>query len=150
MKMPSPRFMGVIVLVSLAANLFLAGLLAGDWLRGRFNPPPYAASMNFSAMRHALGPEAGAVIEPVMRQHREMMHRQVDAVRAARREVGAALAAEPFDRTRLEESLSRMRGRGMEAQAAFHAVFVDVVAGLTLDQRQELARESQRRRRPDF
>ena len=150
MRAPSPRLLGVIVVISLAVNLFLAGLVGGDWIMGRPGPPPFGPTMNFTWMRHALGPEAMPMIEPVMQRHRESMHRQVEGLRAQRREVGLALTAEPFERARLEGALARMRTQAMEAQTTFHGAFVDAVSNLTPEQRQELAKESQRRRRPNF
>ncbi|MFO1189599.1 MAG: periplasmic heavy metal sensor [Alphaproteobacteria bacterium] len=150
MKLPSRRVLGIAVVASLALNLFLGGLMAGDWLMGRTAPPPFAPMMSFSSMRHALGHDARPMVEAVMHQHHESIQHQIDAVRTARRDVAAALSAEPFDRAQLETALARMRAEVGQAQTAFHGAFVDVVSNLTLDQRQQLAKESQRRRRPNF
>jgi uncharacterized membrane protein len=151
MKQLSRRQFGIILIVSLAANLFLAGLVAGDWIMGRVGPrPPFGPATNFGWMRHAIGSDAEKIIEPVMQQHRDAMRRQMEGVRATRRDVGAALTAEPFDRARLESALARLRSQAAEAQTAFHGTFVDVVSNLTPEQRAALAKESQRRRRGPF
>ncbi len=150
MRMPSPRLIGAALVLSLVVNLFLAGLVAGDWLMGRIGPPPLAPTMNLSWMRHALGPDAEPMIEPAMRRHHGSIRQHVESMRMARREVRAALVAQPFDRAALEGALARMRTQGMEAQTAFHGVLIDVASTLTAEQRQELAKESQRRRRPNF
>jgi len=148
--MPSQRVLGIAVVASLALNLFLGGLMAGDWLRGRTAPPPFAPMMSFSSMRHALGHDAKPMVESVMRQHHESIRRHIDDVRTARRDVAAAIGAEPFDRAQLETALARMRAEVGQAQTAFHGAFADVVGNLTPEQRQQLAKESQRRRRPGF
>jgi len=146
--MPSRRLLTALVVASLAVNLFLAGLLAGDWLMGRYGPPPFAPAINPSWMRHALGPDAERMVAPVMRRHMDEIREHIEATRRARRAVGAALTAEPFDRAALEDALARIRTQNAEAQAAFHGAFVDVADKLSPEQRAELAKESQRRRRP--
>lgn len=106
----SPRWMRVLLVVSLALNLLIAGAVAGTVLRG--GPSPVAVrDVGIGPFAAALSPEDRATLR------REFMARSMadGTTRRERREemrtLLAALRADPFDPGALQASLSRLADR---------------------------------------
>ncbi len=133
---------------SLAVNLFLAGFLAARSLRHhdveRRRPPD---------LFHIGGALRGSDVPGVrqkMRTHMQQARPARRELRRARAEVKAALEAEQFDRQRLESALAELRAQSVKMQDLLHGALVDVVDGLSAQERRSLAEAnwSGRRRGP--
>lgn len=105
--------------LSIGLNLFLVGFGAARAWRARPEHRP--------GLMHALGPPT-----PALRaQHDELV--------AARRRVGEALEAEPFDRKQAEQALAELREIAARSQGALHEHLVDRAAKMTPAERHRLA-----------
>jgi uncharacterized membrane protein len=141
-----------LLLASLALNLTL--LVALGVARvvsppGHHGGGPRGESSRFPApwaLRAGLSEERRADIEPILRQHREPVRDAVRATRNARREVNVALRAEPFDPVAFDHALARLRMHDAATAAAVHAMLVETVAELTVEERAVVAERMWRRR----
>lgn len=134
-----PRRLAVALAFSLAINLFLAGMIAAGWLAEgetrrveREGPPRY--------FRHGLaGLEEGIrpAVEEVRRRHARQVVPLTRAMRAARREMRRALAAPELDEKRLEAAFEDLRRRSHDAQAAVHALMLEIAQTLDPAQRKQ-------------
>lgn len=133
---------GVIIALtlSLAANVFLGGFVAGRMMGPRFHGPPPALSDDLMAMgREALPPEA-------LRELRQAMLAERHAFREIRRESAAirmafieALSAEEFDRATADAAAARIAAAEGERRARAAAMLVDVAAKLSPEDRKAFA-----------
>jgi uncharacterized membrane protein len=104
----------VVLVISLAANFFGAGLIAaGVGFQKRL------AAFDRSVMQLAerFPPEIRRAVAADLIARRDESFKALDELRAARREMFAAMRAEPFDRMRLERALAAVRARTQTLQA---------------------------------
>jgi uncharacterized membrane protein len=105
--------------LSVGLNLFLVGFgVARAWrAHGEHRP----------GLMHALGPPT-----PALRaQHQQLT--------AARRQVGEALRAEPFDRARAEHALAELRSTAGHSQELLHRRLLERAEQMSPEQRHKLA-----------
>lgn len=113
--------------LSLGLNLFLLGLGSARWLHRR-------ASYADEAMHHDR-PHLPRFLGPPTPELRE----QHEALRAARRKVGSALEAEPYDPRALSEALVELRAITSRGQELLHAHLLAHAAKLSAAERRALA-----------
>ena len=116
------RILRILLALSLAINLAVAGLAAGIALRGKDGHPPRNFDMSLGPVARALSPEDRAAIRESLRARRDLGPRRGrDADLQA---LIAALTAEPYDSAALQAALE-----GPVAQAArFQAVAAQALA----------------------
>ena len=93
-----PRTLSVILFISLAVNLFLAGTMAGRWVGagGHFGDEGRHWGAKFW-LSQALGDEATPKIEAMREVHRAKLEPMRKAARQSRHAIKVALSADPFD-----------------------------------------------------
>ncbi len=144
----------LLVVASLALNLFLGGILAGgwieDWRRGPEARPGRPAPLHFRFGRiiEHLPPGDAKLAHALMGQHREAMRVQIQALRQARKEVREVLVAETFDRARFETALRALRSHASASRAAMHRATAELAEQISAEGRRALAQGMHRRRRP--
>jgi uncharacterized membrane protein len=135
------RWLGLALVLSLAVNLFLVGILAGGWLaRGPaagFDPAAGPASIPH--MIRALPPTARDAALERFAERRRALRGQMTALRRARQSVYEALTAEAFDRAALEAALGDLREQVAALQAGLHEAIVAVAERLEAEDRREMA-----------
>ena len=94
------RRLGIVLLLSLALNLFLGGVIVSQWM---FEPASIIDDrgprfINRRAGLDALDPENREKVEAIWRADRREFRAAWRAMRKSRRSVKAALTSEPFDR----------------------------------------------------
>ena len=154
-----PRWLTVALLVSLAVNLLVVGVIAGHLLSGQrhmWQRPDAMRSetsmrdrpgeMVMRRMAQAVPTEHRAAFEAAMAEHRTQLAEAGRAVRDARMKVRDAMMAEPLDRARLDAAFAELRARGQGLQAALHAAVSDAAAKLPADARTKLAEFDRRGR----
>jgi uncharacterized membrane protein len=131
---------------SVIVNLFFVAFGATRMLRSERREPRAA----MFRLGRALGKDAPPEVRRAMREHMEGARPHRRALREARREVRAALEAEPFDPERLEAALAGLREHSQRAQQAMHAGLTAIAKELTPEQRRQLAQENlgRSKRRP--
>lgn len=114
--------------ISLGLNLFLIGFGSARWLRARSQRGAWHGASGEHGLARFLGPS----MTELRAQHRELM--------GARRAVGTALQAEPYDAQRLDQALSTLRATTSKNQQILHQRLLERAPTLTLDERRELAK----------
>jgi len=143
---PWSKRLAILLAVSIGVNLLLAGVLLGRGFGrprgGHAGPRPDDSGVEWrEGRRHPV------VREAVERRRGELSARR-GAIEAARAKVRDALGRDPFDRALLEAALTNVRTETAESQALLHGALVEGAASATLEQRRELARnwDSKKRR----
>jgi len=150
-----PRWLGFVLIASLAVNLFLGGIVVGGWVAGG-GPPlpawqPGAGLRAFPRLIETLPPEARAEAADILAEHRGEIRRSLVALHRARRDVFQLLAQETVDRPALEQAFATLRARMTAAQAAVQDALIEVSVSLPPEQRRalaEAARDLPRMHRP--
>lgn len=129
-----------VLVVSLALNMLLIGLLAALFLAGPDSglpslrhPPagPLGAALNPHRLRQVLPESARPVLDATLAEHEPGIRAHVDALMAARRETAEVIAAEPFDRERLQTVLARLLVLEDAVSASAQAMIVDLLGRLS-------------------
>lgn len=147
---PGPRnWTRVALVLSLALNLAVAGIVAGAVLRGHRDGPPRGFDLAVGPVARALSEvDRRAVMRDLMDRRDLRDDRRDDSAAAA--PVLAAVRADPFDPAALSAALDGMRGRARDLEAAAEAALVARVAAMTPAERaafaDRLAQELERRR----
>ncbi|TDQ84543.1 putative membrane protein [Dongia mobilis] len=123
------------LIASLCLNLFLLGGIFGGHFGAPWGGPPRGHGIIMSTVP----PELKSVIRDRFKEMGEGSRAERDAMKqemaAKRQQVADALAAEPFDSTRLEAELAEL---GVSATAMLeraHHRIAEIAAGLTPEQR---------------
>ncbi len=140
MALRQPRYLGILLSVSLAVNLFAAGAFFG----GRFaqraaEPMTDAAGLSFSGLVAALPDNVRDEARSVLDEREADIRRRLEALREAQAEAELAMLANPFLADALEAGLAEVRARGGDVQAALYEVVIDMVEGLDTADRAALA-----------
>lgn len=150
-----PRWKGILLVVSLAFNLLILGIVAAAGIRHGWGPPPGGAQQA-TLLRFARSlpaerkKEIWAAIRPELRSVRPHWRE----LRKARAEVRAALTTDPFDVARFQKAHDHLLDVEVKVRKELHPVFDDVASRLTPQERREFARwqleaEPKWRRRKD-
>jgi|GEM_PF-993628 len=91
------------------------------------------------AFLRGLPDDVRAPIAQSMKDHRDEMMAQMQQVMQARKDVQAALQAEPYDAEKLRAALANQRALQSGMQAKVHEQMVDVVGTLSPEQRASLS-----------
>jgi uncharacterized membrane protein len=146
----STRSLTIALVASVALNLFCVGfLVAGVTRRGRHDPGPRAHHGPFLGPRglHDVDPGAEHAMRRAMGHKREAFEAHGRTLREARRKVGAAFSAEPFDPKALQAAFSELRAQTAESQRVLHESLVEVAPTLDPEQRRKLGRHALARER---
>lgn len=139
------RSLRFILVASLTLNLALGAGVA--WLAFQSSRPTTQSQARDprpmfrpDALRQALRPERGPLVDRVLENHRDTMRAHIGRLSEARAGVREAILAEPFERQRLDAAFARLREvEGSTAQEA-HALLSDLVEQAEPAERQGLAR----------
>ena len=141
-----PRWMWILLVVSLAGNLVLIGLIAGAaWFRHHAGGSFAGGAHTFSFIR-ALPKERREVLRAESRDQIAGLRPLWQAVREARREADRLLTAEPFDGPAFHTAQRRVVDSEHVARSAAAQLLADTAAKLTPDERRRMARWNERGR----
>lgn len=121
------RLWRVVLVLSLALNLAIVGMVVGAGFSGRFGDhPPRSFDFGLGPVARALAPEERRAVGRAMR--RDAGLRAVDLSGNAQ-DMIAALRADPFDQTRLEILMdAQMAQTAMIQQSAQDALLLQIAA----------------------
>ena len=135
-----PRWRSVLLVVSLALNLLVIGVVATAAVRYRLAPPPSVAQATVYSFARTLPDERRRTIWDATRAERQALRPYRIELRRARAEVRSALAAEPFDLARYRSAHDRLLEAEVQARRAAHVLLEKVATRLTPDERRAFAR----------
>jgi uncharacterized membrane protein len=121
--------------LSLGLNLFLIAYGGARWLR---RPDARAAHGELHA-HSGMGEHRGR-LGPLLGPPTPVLREQHQALGEARRAVGAALQAEPFDAEALRTALAVLRTKTSQGQELLHQKLVERASQMSVSERTELAR----------
>lgn len=114
--------------ISLALNFFVFGFLAaGAWHHPHSRGDRIARYAAISGLGRAPGPLRDRV-ENALRKQRPELRQTLERVREARRDVRAAMRAEPLDRAKLNAAFAALRERVDGLQTVIYGAVGDAVA----------------------
>ena len=118
----SERSRSILLIVSLALNLFLVGTIVGGLVVGQrlriHRAPPVVAGPALWAAGRELPPDLRAAYREVLRGEGGDSRRQLRAAREARTEAWKGLAKEPFDAEAVRRQLATARAQDSQARGA--------------------------------
>jgi uncharacterized membrane protein len=140
MPMPSSKWLIAVLVISLGANLVLAGFLIGRTTSNvaptRMGPDPAAI---YFRMLGYLPEQRREELMPIVRRHLDEVRPEIRATRVQLQRMNRALTAEPFDAAALEAEMAELRRLHARTQAESHRSFVQLVAEMTPEERAGLA-----------
>jgi uncharacterized membrane protein len=134
--------------VSLALNMFVAGLVVahklrhgphgvGEWQQRGDNERPMHGFIDRLAGN--LSPDDRGKFMAAIGDYRAEMTIADQAMRQARNKVHDAMAADPFDRNALETAFGEVRARMQDVQKIVHTAIADAAARLSPESRKSLS-----------
>lgn len=147
------RWMRGALIVSVAVNLFLAGVV-GVWavkpmFRDRGGEPPGGATSIAERMASRLPETDGQILRQAFQKRHDDMRKLFDEARAAQRDSRRALRATPFDPAAFAAASQRSIAARTAVQEAFNQAMGEAAAGMSTDGRAKLAQPPQRGPRRD-
>lgn len=132
----------IALLLSLAVNLLVAGVVIGRHSTGGREAPPgvWAAQ--------ELPPEARRLVRQRMRDQIESVRPLRSELREAREAIRLAIVSEDYDPQALKDALARLRAIDGRYKALLHGSMADIAAELPRAQRIALLRSAMRRGAP--
>ena len=141
-----PRWMRIVLVISLALNLLVAGAMAAAAWRFRHGGPSHGpiamlgGSGNLLGFAQSLPPERRQLIWRETAEHRQTLHPLRAEVRQAREAVQAALIAEPFVPERFTEAQAKALQAEVRARTESQKLFLAIARLLSRDERAAFAR----------
>lgn len=152
------KWLMLALLISVGANMFMGGLLAGRYAHPGPEPLPLAgpgappagpgqgeAPIGNAIRRIAasLPDDQRTVFEQAFVNRRRDIAQATFALREARLRLRDALTAEPFDRARVDQGFAELRRRNDELQHVLHDAATEGAAGLPIEARRRIANWNQ-------
>jgi uncharacterized membrane protein len=147
-----------LLIASIVLNVFLIGAIgAGVAMRhgphffdgDRVRPPRPFEMPSPRKIRAALPDSARPVAEAMFTAHRGEVREKIGALIDARRQVAAAIRAEPFDRAALDMAMATLRTREADVAGKVQSIIADLVTELDADSRARIATLLDVRHEPD-
>lgn len=146
------RTIGILLALSLAANVFLGGFVAGR-IAGP-NLPGFDQGRDKDGHRahrggrpdlDGLSPAAREKLKASFQKHREEIAGTFREGRALREEFISVLTAETFDRARAEAVAAKLEAFEEKRRESMPLIFIEVMDGLPLEDRRAVAELLERR-----
>jgi uncharacterized membrane protein len=140
--------MRILVIASLALNVFGIGAIAADAIMGQdgrgglfghCRPPRFMGLPSPRELRDVLPEDDHAKLKALMEANRAQFHQRLDALFAARQQVADAVRAEPFDQAKLETAFAALREREAAMAAGTQNWLAAFVAQLDPESRAKVA-----------
>lgn len=141
------KWLIIVLVLSLAANLALGGFVIGRMSHGGPVPGVMDPSLSLFRMMRELPERRREAFRPTVREHFHDMRDELRRMRAAQRGINDALEQEPFDADALEQALTDFRAALVASQRDNHDLLVRVAAAMSHEER-AILREAMVRRRP--
>ncbi|MEX0969858.1 MAG: periplasmic heavy metal sensor [Paracoccaceae bacterium] len=140
----APRWMKITLVLSLAANLAVVGLVAGFALHGPIWRPDRDG---MAALMRGLPPEHMRALRSELRGHGDRLREGLRGQRELATALASALRAEPFSPEAFADLLASQRGRVAALQTIGHDALVARVTMMSADERAAYARMLENRQR---
>jgi len=141
------RRLRILLVVSLAVNLFFIAVVAvwaiagPGYLRGAmgFHGPRMMGMPFPRQIRGVLNEPGQQILDSMLEARRDAFHANLDAMFDARAALAAAVAAEPFDRSKVEAAMTALRDKEAVLHAGAQSLITELASQLDVEQRGKLA-----------
>lgn len=139
------RLIGILLLSSLAVNLFLGGWLVGQF----FNPLQHGGAhqgplmMKFHWLIQALPAASQKKVLPLLQEHQQRLQPQFQRVQQARQVVYQQLIAPDFNVDALTNALASLHQQMSQMQQMMQTDLVKIASQLTVEERRQLVKVAQ-------
>ncbi|KAA9005706.1 periplasmic heavy metal sensor [Histidinibacterium aquaticum] len=133
------RGLRIALVVSLAFNLLIVGIVLGHGLSGRRFAPPPRVEFSAGPLGRALAPEDRRAIAGELRRNEAVRVPGPGDRRAEMQRLAAILETEPFDPETLAAHLESQRHRGADVISAAQRVLVSHISSMEPAARAQLA-----------
>ncbi|MBI1203230.1 MAG: periplasmic heavy metal sensor [Rhodopseudomonas sp.] len=130
------------LVISVASNLFLGGLLVGSWISPPWHggpPPRPPLQMMVQEASGRVSPEGLEKLRNLADELEERFHRGMSKVGALRDHMREELVRDPFDIVAFTKALDDLNGAFVADRSAANKRFAEVIATLSLKDRKQLA-----------
>ncbi len=152
------RWLGIGLILSLAINAFIVGLIATKTVKQRevvrrAGPPALVDALGDSRrLLRALPKERRKELRKIVRTYRPKFKPHRDALSAGRDKLIAVLRVEPTDQAALTLALDAIQDARFAMRDTGRAMLTDVLAAMTVDERKQvadrLARSKRKKKKP--
>jgi uncharacterized membrane protein len=133
------RAVQIVLFVSLALNLLLAGFVGGRLLAPLYHhPPEHTPAALIERLVRALPERDGTVLRAAFKANAAKIATLAAELEQARLDVRLKLSAEPFDKAALEAAMNKARDKRMALYKAMQSVVLDAVGNLSPEGRSRL------------
>lgn len=134
--MRTTRRLSIALLVSLALNLFLGGMITSQWIFGeRHGRPGHVGRFDRQGARAAIDEQYRPEVDVVWQRHKAALRGKFREVRQVRRRLRELLVAEELDQAALAETYGELHERGLAARSLLGRPLAEIAAALPADQR---------------
>lgn len=137
--MIAPRaivILGIVAVISIAVNLFLAGSIVGHGFRPPPGPPPIEA--RFDMLSRDLPPEDQKVVQEILDRHREDIMAKWHALRGTPNDVSEAFRADPFVPADAQAAFARSNARFTAFRDAIQEAAIEIASRISPEGRKRL------------
>jgi Spy/CpxP family protein refolding chaperone len=134
----------IALLLSLAANVFFGGFVVGRFVAGP--PPPEAVRQGGQAIGfmnrrslEMLSAEDQETVRAVFRSQRRVVRAKNRILQERRGDLANAIAADPWDRARVEAAAAALQEAQRDREALFAALLIEALEELSPEDRAALA-----------
>jgi uncharacterized membrane protein len=147
MKLRLRHLLGIALLVSIAVNVLLAGIVIGRWVDhdSRDGGPRF----DRRAAHEALSPAGKEIADEIWQQRRPLLREKFKAVKDARRALEAELKADQVDRAKLEAAQAALSAAWAEARAEMAEGMTDLAVALPAEDRKAYFEKGKKHRKHD-
>lgn len=137
------KWIAVLLITSVVLNLLLVGFITGKRAMPEAGGDP---TRHYPRWVRTLPEPRREALRPMLRSHMREMRPSLRELRTLHHNIRAAIVADPFDAAVLDSALAAMREQNDKVQVISHNSFIDFVATLTPEEREQLAQDVGRSR----
>jgi uncharacterized membrane protein len=144
-----PRWLLVVLCLSLAGNVFVVGSIGAAMWRFRGGPPPpEMGPPNLLGYSTSLERSRRKAIYDNTQTVRQRLRPMRQEIRQARNDLAAVIAAEPFDDAKFEAAQASLLAKENEARELTRQLYSDIVKNMTPEERRGYGKWRERRWMP--
>ena len=133
------RLVPVLLALSLAANVFIGGIVAGHM----FGPHGFhhrgGPGRDVKFEERVLSPEGRETVRAAFKEKREDLFASAREAKKLRAAISGAMGADPFDRARAEAAVAALQAHDAEQHRLIASIMIDAAEKLSPEDRKALA-----------
>ncbi|MFT7688542.1 MAG: Spy/CpxP family protein refolding chaperone [Candidatus Azotimanducaceae bacterium] len=137
------KLINVSLILSLAFNLFLGGILIGNFMFGNA-ARPFPPHLKW--VTESLQDDARRDFRPLMREHAIQTRPLRKALRASQQDFIAAMVSEPFDEAVILKATKALENNSSNLQNNMHEQMIKLMKNMTPEQRKKAINQLKKRR----